>query len=87
MALSPRRAAERFRSTLQSRFGFQIDDIEILTLLYQAMIDEIKEEMEAINHEIPGEGLFVEVTTGTGTEKVKVEGESTTGQTKKGNFR
>lgn len=86
MALSPRRTAERFRTSFRQKTGFDIQDVEILTLLYQAMIDEIKEEMEARDVISPAEGYTVEVPAmGGGT--VEVEGESLKGEIKKGNFR
>jgi hypothetical protein len=87
MALSPRRTADRFRTALKQRFGFDIQDVEILTLLYQAMIDEIKEEMEARNVISPSDGYTVEIPSSSSTVKYDVDGTSLTGEIKKGNFR
>jgi hypothetical protein len=87
MAMSGRSAAERFRNLLAQRnINIQIQDE--LVFLFQAMIDEIKQNMEATGVESPSEGYTVTVPNGNnGTVTVDVDGTSISGKINKGSFR
>jgi len=87
MAMSARSAAERFRRLLATK-NISIPIQDELVFLFQAMIEEIKENMEASGVESPSNGYTVTVPpSSTSPQTVNVDGTSVDGKIEKGRFR
>lgn len=90
MSMSAKRTVQRFREKLSRRFNIQLGEVPELELLFESVIEEIQQEMEAKAVISPSEGYTVTVPDGGGgggTVTVDVDGTSTTGNINKGNFR
>jgi hypothetical protein len=89
MALSSRRATDNLVRLFQQRFGITIEGEgrQYLELIYEAMIQEIKANLEATGVESPAAGYTVTVPTDTGSVTIDVQGISVTGTVPKGKFR
>jgi len=87
MSMSAKRTAERFKEKLSRRFNITLGDVPELELLFESIIEEIQQEMEASKVVSPSNGYTVTIPDGVGTITVPVDGTSTDGNVKKGNFR
>ena len=89
MSMSAKRTVQRFREKLSRRFNINLGEVPELELLFESMIEEIQQEMEASKVNSPSKGYTVTIPDpdGPGTITVDVDGTSTTGDVKKGNFR
>lgn len=89
MALSARRTADNLARLFNQRFGITLDGEgkQYLEAIYEAMIQEIKQNLEAEGVESPATGYTVTVPSGTGTTTVPVDGVSITGKVPRGKFR
>ena len=89
MAMSGKRTVQRFREKLSRRFNINLGEVPELELLFESLIEEIQQEMEASKVNSPSEGYTVTIPDpdGPGTITVDVDGTSITGDVKKGNFR
>ena len=89
MALSAKRTADTLAGIFRSRFGITIDGEgkQYLEAIYEAMIQEIKTNLEAEGVESPATGYTVTVTTDSGSEVIPVDGISVTGTVTRGKFR
>jgi hypothetical protein len=89
MALSSRRATDNLVRIFQQKFGITIqgEGRQYLEAIYEAMIQEIKANLEAEGVESPSAGYTVTVPDGAGSITVSVQGISVTGKVPKGKFR
>lgn len=85
MALSGRRAADNVARNFLQRFQIQIPEEgkQFIAALFDGMIQEIRENLEADGVESPAEGYTVTVDSST----VNVDGTSVTGSVPRGKFR
>ena len=87
MALNANRAAQNLVQIFRQRFGIRIEEVELIEAVYDALIQEIRANLEAEGVESPGEGYSVTVPTETGSVERPVDGVSVTGRIPRGRFR
>lgn len=88
MALSAERVSRNVSELFRQRFGIRIDQEgrRIIEALFEGLVQEIRENLEAEGVESPSEGYSVNVpSSGGGT--VSVNGVSVTGSIPRGRFR
>lgn len=88
MALSSQRVSQNVSNLFRQRFGIEIDaeGRRLIETLFEGLVQEIRENLEAEGVESPSEGYTVNVpSTGGGT--VNVDGISVTGTIPRGRFR
>lgn len=87
MAMSPRSAAERYKRLLAT-LNINLELRQELIFLFQAMIEEIKANMEVAGVESPSDGYTVDIPDSTSLPTtVNVNGTSVNGKVEKGRFR
>ena len=82
VALSKKKMLTKYKGLIAAKLGVTSDfNDEVLECLFQAIIDSIKEDMEAVNSNYPGSELI------SGAPGAPVTGVITTGKIKPGGFR
>jgi len=90
MAMSGKRTVQRFREKLSRRFNINLGDVPELELLFESLIEEIQQEMEASKVNSPSQGYTVTIPDPNNLGQditYDIDGTSTDGDINKGNFR